>query len=197
MPWSDLLYSLKPEQLSDRLKSYWGAIGVVSALMCTISFSSLLQKPTPQYKSSLMDILVEVSGALMGLSSLCSGCTVLLATLFYSQMNQVPTPDLMAEFVRRYQKYFGLPTIFFQLAIILLLLGCFVWMLISYGVSAWLILLVEFLIAVLSFYLYHSMQKTTVGMQKQSVSQRDTNISLEKLENGSFILMLIPLRIVF
>ncbi len=92
MPWTDLLVVLAPSELVAKLQGYWTAIGIVAALVGTMAYQAMFVsvQPHPMYDNYVSDLLKKWFAFLMGVAFVFSIVAVLLVTLFYAQLNQLP-----------------------------------------------------------------------------------------------------------
>mmetsp|Transcript_35452 Transcript_35452/g.69524 ORF Transcript_35452/g.69524 Transcript_35452/m.69524 type:complete len:198 (-) Transcript_35452:75-668(-) len=174
MPWTDLLVAISPKELVAKLTQYWTAVGIVAALVSTMSYDAMFAAPSAHagYDEHTSDLLLKWFSFLMGLAFLMAVTAVLLCTLFYAQLNQLPRDEDITVFLHQHQGKFGFCTLSFQLSVFLLLLGIFMFLIITFthnAVAPW----AFFFIAVCTcggvVSWFKRMQKQGIDLQKLAV----------------------------
>ena len=192
MPWTDLLGTLTPSQLAERLKNYWTAIGIVSALGGSMAFSAATMSPpecaTSAWPPSYHDTcaaLRQAYSAVMSLSLLCAGMCVICSTIFYAQLNQLPeSSSAFTFFIDRFQKYFGITTLTFEGSFLSLLVGLCIFLFLLFGFKSptpYIVAGLTIVIVFKGFRIFIQMQKCAVDLQKEhkerpALQRRETAI---------------------
>jgi hypothetical protein len=145
-------------------------------LVSTMSYGALFASPNAysEYDPELSDQLRKWYSFIMGLAFLCSSTCVLLSTLFYSQINQLPNDKTITHFLFKHQSSFGYTTTFFMIAILLLLLASFLYFVILFGhlaIAPWAFLFLTTIFTVVTIRLFLSMQKDGISLQKQAMQE--------------------------
>lgn len=182
MAWTDLLAALTVKELGSRLQTYWTAIGVVAALIATMSQTAFMAMPTPDpfYSEVAASALIQVYTISAAISFMSTMATVLCSTIFYAQVNQIPSSEALLPFLRDFQGVFGLPTIFFQIGCISLAVSLGLWAFISMGPlkpAPYVIIAIFALSPIGLFRVFNAMQKESVDIQGDVKRERNFTVS--------------------
>jgi hypothetical protein len=131
------LFWTNPEDVSQKLQSYWSAVSVTLALVGTMAFSGVITTPNPATYWKNPDSISQLQAAACGCFAICllfSGFGVSLCLIFYAQVNQLPADTLFA-FLQHYSWSFWSTTVFFLGSIIFLITGTLLFILVSQGIT--------------------------------------------------------------
>ena len=175
--WLALGLTLTPFEIVDRLKAYWTALGVTSALVATIGMQ-LFVAPTKEFSTVGDTWLSDAQKArfrvahciVCGISFLLAMGTVALVTMFYSQFNQLPhDKELVERFLLKFERFFSMATFSFQASLSLIMCDMILFAWFAYGiVAAATIGGVGVPLLSSGFGLYSWMQKTSLSMQSET-----------------------------
>lgn len=184
MAWTDLLAVLTVSELAARLQNYWTAIGVVSALVATMAQTALLQMPAADdsYSADVASTLTQVYFVLCAIALTACVATCLCSTIFYAQVNQVPSPETLLTFICQFQGVFGLPTLCFQCGCLSLTVATCVWVFLVYGwdqLGPYLATTSFLACPIMLFRIFNAMQAMSVSLQV--TVKRERSFSLDEL----------------
>ncbi|KAL6754437.1 hypothetical protein V8C86DRAFT_2703840 [Haematococcus lacustris] len=119
------LVAMESNQIRDKLKSMWTTKGVVSALLLSMTYSSVLN-PTLGGRSLTDpevsdDAMARAFNMLSAFSSLGSLATIILATIFIIEIDLCCDADDIVEFVQRHQHMFELLLVVFSTSVLAIL----------------------------------------------------------------------------
>ncbi|XRB06191.1 hypothetical protein NFJ02_26g61430 [Pycnococcus provasolii] len=112
---------MEPLELRDRVKSLWSTVGVVMALVGTVSFSALLS-PANDLRGERDGWLRWCFAVSMSLSSLTATVGVVFITIGWAALESTAT-EATATFFRRYWWLIGVPAAFFIITAFGLVIG--------------------------------------------------------------------------
>eukprot|EP01094_Clydonella_sp_ATCC50884_P018787 TRINITY_DN3540_c0_g1_i3.p1 TRINITY_DN3540_c0_g1~~TRINITY_DN3540_c0_g1_i3.p1 ORF type:complete len:239 (+),score=69.16 TRINITY_DN3540_c0_g1_i3:919-1635(+) len=107
---------------AERIKGYWTTMGVVAALLATMAFAGLLTPTLPAegVRGPAHPVVAHVYASFMAASLALELFTVMMCTILYSKLNQMPRDEDVRWFFVRFSFFLRGPILPFSVGAVLL-----------------------------------------------------------------------------
>uniref|UniRef100_A0A7S0RWL3 Transmembrane protein n=1 Tax=Chlamydomonas leiostraca TaxID=1034604 RepID=A0A7S0RWL3_9CHLO len=137
--WRKQVNAVGAHETANRLKSFWVNIGLVSALLIGVSYSSAVTPVVADSGEDADEIAVKVSTTLTGISVILSLATIVICVIYMIEIDNNTTERDLRDFINANAPIVDLLTGVFSASVVTLLLSALTAMFVTYGQTEFII----------------------------------------------------------